>query len=133
MSATPDGRCKGEALADGTMSPMRGRDTRGVIASLKIEKKKRAAEAEAAKQAEIDRHDKMLLQTYITVADIEDLRNRRLELLESSRLLRLHREWQEERHQQERRAVHVRSISVITDPVKRIIVRCIGCAQPWSR
>lgn len=48
-----------------------------------IEKKKRAAEAEAAKQAEIDRHDKMLLQTYITVADIEDLRNRRLELLES--------------------------------------------------
>jgi len=39
--------------------------------------------AEPTRQAEIDRHDKMLLQTYITVADIEDLRNRRLELLES--------------------------------------------------
>jgi hypothetical protein len=48
-----------------------------------IAKKKAAADAEAAAQAEIDRHDKMLLQTYITVADIEDLRNRRLELLES--------------------------------------------------
>jgi hypothetical protein len=48
-----------------------------------IAKKKAAEDAEAAKQAEIDRHDKMLLQTYIAVADIEDLRNRRLELLES--------------------------------------------------
>ena len=48
-----------------------------------IAKKKAAADAAAAVQAEIDRHDKMLLQTYIAVADIEDLRNRRLELLES--------------------------------------------------
>lgn len=48
-----------------------------------IARKKAEAEAQAAAQAEIDRHDKMLLQTYITVADIEDLRNRRLELLES--------------------------------------------------
>jgi hypothetical protein len=48
-----------------------------------LAKKKAAEDAAAAKQAEIDRHDKMLLQTYITVADIEDLRNRRLELLES--------------------------------------------------
>jgi hypothetical protein len=48
-----------------------------------IAKKKAEADAAAAAQAEVDRHDKMLLQTYITVADIEDLRNRRLELLES--------------------------------------------------
>ena len=48
-----------------------------------LAKKKAAADAAAAAQAEIDRHDKMLIQTYIAVADIEDLRNRRLELLES--------------------------------------------------
>jgi len=48
-----------------------------------LAKKKAAADQAAAAQAEVDRHDKMLLQTYITVADIEDLRNRRLELLES--------------------------------------------------
>ncbi len=48
-----------------------------------IAKKKAAADAAAAAQAEVDRHDKMLLQTYIAVTDIEDLRNRRLELLES--------------------------------------------------
>lgn len=48
-----------------------------------LAKKKAAEDAKAAAQADIDRHDKMLLQTYITVADIEDLRNRRLELLES--------------------------------------------------
>ena len=48
-----------------------------------IAKKKAATDEAAAIQAEIDRHDKMLLQTYIAVADIEDLRNRRLELLES--------------------------------------------------
>jgi hypothetical protein len=48
-----------------------------------LAKKKAAADAAAAAQAEIARHDRMLLQTYIAVADIEDLRNRRLELLES--------------------------------------------------
>ncbi len=48
-----------------------------------LAKKKAAADETAAAQAEVDRHDKMLLQTYIAVADIEDLRNRRLELLES--------------------------------------------------
>ena len=46
-------------------------------------KKKASADAEIARENEIERHDKMLLQTYITVADIEDLRDRRLELLES--------------------------------------------------
>ncbi|MEO8466954.1 MAG: DUF4124 domain-containing protein [Gammaproteobacteria bacterium] len=48
-----------------------------------LAKKKAVADQAAAAQAEVDRHDKMLLQTYIAVADIEDLRNRRLELLES--------------------------------------------------
>jgi len=48
-----------------------------------LAKKKAAADAVATAQAEVARHDKMLLQTYIAVADIEDLRNRRLELLES--------------------------------------------------
>ena len=45
----------------------------------------RAALAEADRKAkeEIARRDRMLLETYISVADIEDLRNRRLELLES--------------------------------------------------
>lgn len=45
----------------------------------------REAEAEKDRQAkaEIARHDRMLLQTYLSVADIEELRNRRLELLES--------------------------------------------------
>jgi uncharacterized protein (DUF342 family) len=45
----------------------------------------RDAQAEADRQAkeEIARRDRMLLETYISVADIEDLRNRRLELLES--------------------------------------------------
>jgi pyruvate formate-lyase/glycerol dehydratase family glycyl radical enzyme len=33
--ATPDGRYAGECLADGTMSPMRGRDTRGPTAVIK--------------------------------------------------------------------------------------------------
>ena len=45
----------------------------------------REAEAEAARAAkeEIARRDRMLLQTYLSVADIEDLRDRRIELLES--------------------------------------------------
>ncbi len=51
----------------------------------------RAAQAEAARQveqerrdrAEIARRDRMLLDTYLTVADIENLRDQRLELLES--------------------------------------------------
>jgi hypothetical protein len=45
----------------------------------------REAEAEAARAAkeEVARRDRMLLQTYLSVADIEDLRDRRIELLES--------------------------------------------------
>lgn len=45
----------------------------------------REAQAEADRQtrAEIARRDRMLLETYLTVGDIEDLRDRRLELLES--------------------------------------------------
>ena len=41
-----------------------------------------AAAARAAKE-EVARRDRMLLQTYLSVADIEDLRDRRIELLES--------------------------------------------------
>ena len=48
-----------------------------------MEERERALEAERAAKAAIARHDHMLLQTYLTVADIEDLRDRRLELLES--------------------------------------------------
>jgi hypothetical protein len=50
----------------------------------RAEKQRLAAEAEQAKHVreEIARRDKMLLETYISVSDIEDLRNRRLELLE---------------------------------------------------
>lgn len=46
---------------------------------------RREAEQEAARLAreDIARRDRMLLETYLTVADIEDLRDRRLELLES--------------------------------------------------
>jgi hypothetical protein len=40
-------------------------------------------EAERLEKAEVARRDRMLLETYLTVADIEDLRDRRLELLES--------------------------------------------------
>jgi hypothetical protein len=40
-------------------------------------------EAERVAKAEVARRDRMLLETYLTVADIEDLRDRRLELLES--------------------------------------------------
>ncbi len=48
-------------------------------------KERAAADAEQArvKREETARRDKMLLETYISVSDIEDLRNRRLELLES--------------------------------------------------
>jgi len=42
-----------------------------------------AAEFDRKAKEEIARRDRMLLETYISVADIEDLRNRRLELLES--------------------------------------------------
>jgi hypothetical protein len=42
-----------------------------------------AAEAARKAKAEVARHDRMLLETYLSVADIEDLRDRRLELLES--------------------------------------------------
>ena len=42
-----------------------------------------AAEADRKAKEEIARRDRMLLETYISVSDIEDLRNRRLELLES--------------------------------------------------
>lgn len=44
-----------------------------------------AAQQEAERLAQLDvaRRDRMLLETYITVADIVDLRDRRLELLES--------------------------------------------------
>jgi hypothetical protein len=41
------------------------------------------AEAERRTRLEVARRDRMLLETYITVADIEDLRDRRLELLEA--------------------------------------------------
>jgi Domain of unknown function (DUF4124) len=41
------------------------------------------AEAERKARLDIARHDRMLLETYITVSDIEDLRDRRLELLEA--------------------------------------------------
>ena len=48
-----------------------------------LEQRERELEAERAVKNEIARRDHMLLQTYLSVADIEDLRNRRLELLES--------------------------------------------------
>jgi hypothetical protein len=56
-----------------------------------ITEEERAAAAEAAARAEADRlakaevarRDRMLLETYLSVEEIEDLRNRRLELLES--------------------------------------------------
>jgi hypothetical protein len=56
-----------------------------------ITEEERAAEAARQKEleadrqvrAEIARRDRMLTETYLTVGDIEDLRDRRLELLES--------------------------------------------------
>ena len=43
----------------------------------------RAAEADKRARDEIARRDRMLLETYSSVADIENLRDRRLDLLES--------------------------------------------------
>ena len=48
-----------------------------------IQARERALEAERLIKAETARRDRMLLDTYLSVSDIEDLRNRRLELLES--------------------------------------------------
>jgi hypothetical protein len=50
----------------------------------RAEKERQAAEAARAQaqREEVARRDKTLLATYISVSDIEDLRNRRLELLE---------------------------------------------------
>ena len=48
-----------------------------------IDRRKAAADAEERARAEVQRRDRMLLETYLSVADIEDLRDRRLELLES--------------------------------------------------
>lgn len=48
-----------------------------------IDERERRLETERAAKAEVARRDRMLLETYLTVADIEDLRDRRLELLES--------------------------------------------------
>jgi hypothetical protein len=48
-----------------------------------INERERALEAERAAKAEIARRDHMLLETYLSIAEIEDLRDRRLELLES--------------------------------------------------
>jgi hypothetical protein len=48
-----------------------------------IDARERALEAERVAKADTARRDRMLLDTYLSVSDIEDLRNRRLELLES--------------------------------------------------
>jgi hypothetical protein len=48
-----------------------------------IEEREAKAAREQSARVEIARHDRMLLETYLSVADIEDLRDRRLELLES--------------------------------------------------
>ena len=48
-----------------------------------LERIKAEQEQERIAKEEVRRHDKMLLDTYLSVADIEDLRDRRLELLES--------------------------------------------------
>jgi hypothetical protein len=53
-------------------------EERAVIAAREAEEA-----AKAAEKAEVARRDRMLLETYLTVTDIEDLRNRRIELLES--------------------------------------------------
>lgn len=48
-----------------------------------MDRQKAAIEEQQRAKAEVQRRDRMLLETYLTVADIEDLRDRRLELLES--------------------------------------------------
>lgn len=48
-----------------------------------LQQREAQLEAERVAKAEVARRDRMLLETYLSVADIEDLRNRRLELLES--------------------------------------------------
>ncbi len=48
-----------------------------------IEEREALAEAERKAKADVARADRMLLETYLSVGDIEELRNRRLELLES--------------------------------------------------
>jgi hypothetical protein len=48
-----------------------------------IERRKAVLDEEQRAKAEVQRRDRMLLETYLTVADIEELRDRRLELLES--------------------------------------------------
>ena len=48
-----------------------------------LNEKEAAAERERKEKEDIARHDRMLLETYISVADIEELRDRRLELLAS--------------------------------------------------
>jgi hypothetical protein len=48
-----------------------------------IDRRKAIADAEQLVRDNAARRDRMLLETYITVADIEDLRDRRLELLSS--------------------------------------------------
>jgi hypothetical protein len=48
-----------------------------------IEERERVLAAERAAKAATARRDHMLLETYLSIAEIEDLRNRRLELLES--------------------------------------------------
>jgi hypothetical protein len=46
-------------------------------------KREEAAAAERQAKEEVERHDRMLLATYLSVRDIEELRDRRLELLDS--------------------------------------------------
>ncbi len=48
-----------------------------------IARQKEEGERQRAARVEVARRDRMLLETYLSVKDIEDLRNRRLELLES--------------------------------------------------
>jgi hypothetical protein len=54
-----------------------------VAEQAEIDRRKIEEEAERQAKSQIARRDRMLLETYITVADIEDLRDRRLELLAS--------------------------------------------------